>query len=295
MVGSPARMIGRLAGRLPERARNTLAAGALALLVILVSAFTAWGIGLLRIPQGQSVAIQFVTYSQAGLPEQDVFVEPANWLDAFPASFIYPLRPHKPHVEPLTGRTITDPDWPSTVVRASPADAQSPAFLSKMLYASKHATPHDPYQTASETGSPLPKGDELGFTLREWLAARGSGSYTVDGAEAELQLVFANLVPLGKYSLWCLRVRRPLQNVLSERPCGAADGSQNKLQSGARGEATLRLKLKALPESGADTDSVLQLEYNREVPTEDGDLGGYGLNEHVQLHAVVQPSALAGQ
>ena len=164
-----------------------------------------------------------------------------------------------------------------------------------MLYATKQATPHDPYQGASQTGSPLPKGEELGFTLREWLAARGGGSYIVDGTDAELQLAFAKLVPLGRYSLWCLRVRQPLQNVLSERACGAADGSQNTLKADARGEATFRLKLKALPETAADTDTVLQLEYDRDVPTEDGDLGGYGLDEHVQLHALVQPSVLMGQ
>jgi hypothetical protein len=156
-----------------------------------------------------------------------------------------------------------------------------------MLYAANTVVPHDPYRLGPKPLGPFPKGDELGLSLGEWLAARGSGTYAVSGQNTELQLSFEKLVPHGTYRLWCARVTRPPHYASVEKPCGASDGSQNKVQSDANGNASFHLSLKPLPETAAETATVLQLNYTRAIVTQDEELGGYGLNEHVQLYAAL--------
>ena len=256
---------------------------------------SAVGTGLLWKVDALQMDIRFLPYVEAGFPEQDVFVEPGDLPDPASAGDASSARPRKPHTDPLTGRIISDPGWVADVVRVEPAEALRPVYLAKMLYATSKVTPHDPYQLEPQSLGPFPKGDELGFSLQEWLAASGSGAYIVDGSLAELRLALEKLVPRGTYRLWCARVTRPPHYASSEKPCGALDGSQNKFQADAKGNAVFNLRMKTLPETTTETATVLQLNYTREVITQDGDLGGYGLNEHVQLHATLPLRAPATQ
>ena len=50
-----------------------------------------------------------------------------------------------------------------------------------------------------------------------------------------------------------------------------------------------------LPETTDETATVLQLNYTRAIVVQDGELGGYGLNEHVQLYATLPPLISAKQ
>lgn len=222
--------------------------------------------------------IQFVHYTQLGIAEQDVFVEPYNWLDDLPSDFIYPLRAHDVNdyipalLEP---RSILAPH----VVRVEPRDAQSPSYLAKSLFASETVIPHDPEKFGPNPLGPFWKGDELGFTLRQWLAAQGSGVYVLNGKNAELTLAFQKLVPQAQYVLQCIREPANAEFDGVETDCPHWSSLRSRIQTDADGNASLRLQIPALPESNRETTTVLQLVYTRGA----GDWDGYGWNEHVQL------------
>lgn len=229
------------------------------------------------------MTVQFITFSQAGLPEQDVFVESDDPRDDSPTALILPLptrniRDEIPSnfIEP---RDILHPN----VVRIEPKNANLPSYQAKSLFASNRPVPHDPFRLGPQTLGPFPKGDALGLTLAQWQAARGSGIYTVDGDKAELALSFQRLVPLGSYSLWCGRETLPPSYTEVERPCGAANGSDNSFKADAQGNAAFHLRMNALRASTREARTILLLEYDRHVQMWDEGMGGYGWNNHVQL------------
>ncbi len=63
------------------------------------------------------------------------------------------------------------------------------------VYASTTANEHDPFVVGEAPFGPFAKGQELGFTMEEWLSATGSGTYTVHGSSAKVDFTFQNLVP----------------------------------------------------------------------------------------------------
>lgn len=230
-----------------------------------------------------TINIEFVHYVQQGIPEQDVFVEPYAWIDDLPSDFVYPLRPRDLREEIpfefIEPRSILAPN----VVRVEPRDARSPAYLSKSLYAAETVIPHDPSQSGLNALGPFSKGDMMGLTLREWLAAQGSGIYTVMGNDAELNLSFRKLMPYGRYLFQCIRIPvKPAFDIV-ETECLQWSRLHTAIRPDADGNATLRLELPALPQSIPQTTTMLQLVYQREIIRWDGDPGGYGWNEHVQL------------
>src|SRR5689334_429123 len=102
--------------------------------LLLLSAATALSTGVLPPVHASPMDIRFIHYTEAGLPEQDVFVEPGDAPEVTP-------RPRMPHTDPLTGRIISEPGWVSEIIRVEPADAQREAYLSKMLYAANTVVP----------------------------------------------------------------------------------------------------------------------------------------------------------
>jgi hypothetical protein len=229
------------------------------------------------------MTVQFTTFSQAGLPEQDVFVESDNPGDDSPNAPIQSLparniRDEIPSnfIEP---RDILHPN----VVRVEPKNAKLPSYQAKLLFALNRPELHDPFRLGPQTLGPFPKGDALGLTLAQWQSARGSGIYTVDGDKAELELSFQRLVPLGSYSLWCGRETLPPRYSEVVRPCGAANGSENTFKADAQGNAAFHLRMNALRASTGETRTILMLEYDRHVQLYDEDMGGYGWNNHGQL------------
>src|SRR4029450_9350729 len=125
-----------------------------------------------REAQRTTVDLHFVNHIQAGFPELDVFVE----------------------------RQGISADQ---VVRVEGDEARDPPTQAKMTYASQIESPHDPFKLGPHPLGPLPKGRALGFALQQWLAARGSGAYSVPGDTAELKLSFTNLITNGGSTRWC--------------------------------------------------------------------------------------------
>ena len=142
---------------------------------------------------------------------------------------------------------------------------------------------HDLFQLDPDPLGPYGKGAELGFTLEEWLAATGSGAYTVVGDQAQIDLSFEKLVPNGIYTLWCAAVSVPPAYKIVDKPCGAADGSENIFTASAEGKADIHLNVKTLPDSTAETIQVLAIAYHSDGKTYGPLPGDFGLNSHVQI------------
>src|SRR5713101_8311947 len=117
-------------------------------------AFAGWRIDA-SVAQATKFDLHFITFTQAGFPEQDAFNEVGN--------------------------------TPAGQVMRSEADqAKDPATQAKTAYASTSAVAHDPFKLGPNPLGPFPKGAALKFNLQQWLTATGSGSYTADGDNAAL-------------------------------------------------------------------------------------------------------------
>jgi hypothetical protein len=138
---------------------------------------------------------------------------------------------------------------PDMVYRIERQQTEEQTNLALTAYATVNATPHDTYKLTSHPFGPFPKGADLGFTLKQWLAAIGTGTYVEQNANATIDLTFRNLVPNGTYSVWSHRVTMPPNYRYTFSPLGAPDGSQNSFHADASGNATFSLDFAALPAS----------------------------------------------
>lgn len=193
----------------------------------------------------------FVNHIQANLPEQAVFIETEENADQ--------------------------------VVRVEGETGKDPKNLAKKTFAAATAIDHDPFKVGQNPLGPFPKGNELGFTLGQWLGAQGSGTYTVDRNIAELNLTFTKLVPNGIYTVWCSRIKFPPNPEVVDRPCGNPDGSENSFKADEQGNGTFNVKLTSLEESTKEITSVVALVYHSDGKTYGANPGDFGLNSHVQI------------
>ena len=202
---------------------------------------------------------QLKNHIALGMPEQDVFIETA--------------------------------DDSSQVVRIEAEDAKDPATLAMAVFGTKEVVEHDPFKLGESPLGPFDKGDSLGFTLGEWLAGGGSGSYTVDGDRATLDFSVTDLVPESLYTVWCARVTFPPDAGSEDRPCGEADGSNNSFTTDASGKGKYRVEMAPLKDSSAETASVVALAYHSDGKTYGDDPGAFGQSSHVQLAWIIPEPA----
>lgn len=131
---------------------------------------------------------------------------------------------------------------------------------------------------------PFPKGDPLGFTLAEWTAASGHGTYTQIGDRALVDLQFEGLVPNGVYTLWCVTLQFvPTFAVLEELPCGESDGSTNNIAVDENGQGTITVEIDAFPLSTEAATYELAVAYHSDGKTYGAHPGEYGKNLHAHL------------
>jgi len=196
------------------------------------------------------VKLRLKTFIERGLAERDVLVEKGG-----------------------TAAGMVD--------RVSPFEIKGAAILSKPVYATTKGNTHA--AAFGGTPGPFPKGPALGFTLGQWLAARGAGTLTVDGDVVELKLSFRRLVPNGVYTVWCVPVGG------SDTPCGAADGSQNLLRVDASGNARFEAKMAPMPAHMKTTGTIIALAYHSDGKSYGKEPGWFGQSTHVQLVVVSPP------
>ena len=160
-------------------------------------------------------------------------------------------------------------------------------FEDEMLFAASEAIEHDPFKLGANPLGPFPKGDKLEFTLGEWLAASGSGTYIVNGSNAIMDFRFANLVENGVYTVWCSRLTFPPNVNIVDKPCGAENGSQNTFVADKDGEVAFNLALETLPQSTEETVTLIALAYHSDDSTCGSSPCDFGLNSHVQIFSIV--------
>jgi hypothetical protein len=197
--------------------------------------------------QQETTELQFGNHIEMGWAEQDVFIEAEAGM-----------------VKRVNGNA---PLW----------------SVGQFLHTAGEAPIRNPFQ--DEVQGSFIKGESLGITLGDWLAATGSGTYTVEDDDAYLDLAFERLVPNGVYSLGYWRVDFLPQGGIIEVPAAEAP----VFQANTDGSAWLELAAERLPESTTQSASVIVLIYhsdgNETVPVVSH--GQYGRNRHVQLMAFV--------
>jgi hypothetical protein len=202
---------------------------------------------------GLSLELAFITHLDANLPEQDIFIErEANSNDVF--------RPTK-------------------------GDNNMQATLYKSARSIKH-NPFDP-----KAIGPHAKGEPIGMNLGQWLAQKGSGTYTCQEGVAELDMSFAGLVPEGVYTIWHAFMALPPTDPFSgtlDLPLGARDGSESVFKAEADGSAKfVRSFSPCLALSNEWTTSMLALNYHSDGKTYKADPGDFGSKSHIPLFVML--------
>ncbi len=195
----------------------------------------------------QPVELQFVFHLDAGMAEQDVFVEKTE-------NHIYRV-------------TADDKD------------------LSAPLFAATTYIHHNPFDAA--TNGPYAKGENLAVTLGEWLGASGQGTYECQGDVSTISVDFDKLVPNGVYSMWHFFMPMPASEPFKgtiDLPYGSRDGSQASFTADADGSARFEERTDScLQLSAEQLMAGLAIAYHSDGQTHGGHAGDFALNSHVQL------------
>lgn len=210
--------------------------------------------------------ITFVTHIDAGVAEQDVFIDNG-----------YVVLEHERELD-------VDQVW-----RPGPGGSA----LNAPVFASAEPQRHNPADPAAI--GPFPKGEPLGITLDEWLAASGEGHYHCEAGQGELTIEFENLVADGVYTLWHFFMANDATDPFIgtfDLPAGAFDGSQSVFFADADGSATYSQTFEnCLQLSGEQLTAGLAVNWHSDGETFGVEPGHFGLHAHIQLFAALPTRA----
>lgn len=210
-------------------------------------------------PEGRSYAVHlaFKTHLDMGLPEQDVYIER----------------------EPGSGQ----------VFRVTNGDND----MGAPLYRAAEPIPHDPFN--NDAIGPFPRGDAIGMTLGEWLRHAGTGVYTCENGQGNLDVSFSGLVPNGVYTMWHAFIAIPPPVPFTgtlDLPLGARDGSESVFVADADGKAAFRHSFTpCLQMSDVWTTSMLAINWHSDGKTYGGHPGAFGSVSHIPLFVMLPPRA----
>lgn len=216
-------------------------------------------------PTDNVIKLTFVDHLQAGLIEQDVYVEK----------------------QPGSGK----------VFRVLPEEREK--YLDAQVYTVANAVHHDPFDVNGS--GPYPKGESMGMTLREWLGGSGTATYSCDEGWGALNATFENLVPNATYTLWHFFMPKPPTKPFTgtlDLPIGERDGSQSVFTTDANGKATLDIKFEhCLQLTDRQLASGLAIALHSDGKTYGPEPGGFGKATHVQLFTMLPDvkDVIAGQ
>lgn len=200
-----------------------------------------------------SIDIAFITHLDAGLPEQDVYIERVQ----------------------ASGQ----------VYRVTNSDHN----MNASLYATAEKVNHNPFDLS--TVGPHSKGQPLGMTLGQWLRHSGKGTYSYRNGTGYLQLSFTGLVPNGVYTMWHAFMPSsppvPFGGTL-DLPLGASDGSESVFTADSEGNARFTHSFKpGLQMSDVWTTAMLAINYHSDGRTYGGDPGEFGKNAHIPIFTML--------
>ena len=206
---------------------------------------------------GGSIEVTFVDHITAGMVEQDVFVAR---------------------------------DGSSDVFRVTTEDQAS--HLANAVFTTTNELAHDPVNMAAV--GPYPKGQELGFTLGDWLSATGSGTVSCSDGMGALDANFTNLVPNGVYSMWLFYVAIPFAEPWAtyDLPFGSRNGEESIFTADAAGNATYSGTVgTCLQGSGSQIAEGLAIAYHSDGTGHGPHMGPAGKDAHVHMFLLLPPSA----
>lgn len=178
------------------------------------------------------------------------------------------------------------------VYRPTPADAASPLYADAPLFSSAEMHEHDP---SGQDAGPFDKGEALGFTLAEWLAASGSMAYACNDGRGHITGTFAGLVADGVYTVWNAQLTFEDGAIVAgtDYPAGPADGSANTFTADGDGNGRVSIAWDDCNEAstfdGMDGQSwVLAIAYHSDGQTYGDEPGDFGKATHVQLFGLAK-------
>ena len=225
---------------------------------VLTSAILIAGSASLAQAEPVTLDLQLVDHIRAEMIEQDVYVE----------------------------RTAGSTD----VYRVTVDEAE--AFRDAQVFATTQDVHHDPLNNSAN--GPHPKGQPLGFTLGEWLAANGNVHYTCDAGQATINATFDKLVPNGVYTMWSFYLPTPFAEPFNtyDLPMGARDGSQSVFTADDTGDATYQVSFEPCLQGGADQLAAgIAIAYHSDGKTYGPVPGEFGNKTHVHLFALLPPQS----
>jgi hypothetical protein len=236
-----------------KKTMNNVSIILIAFTAILTSVSTFAGLNESEFDSQISIDIAFITHLDAGMPEQDVYIERT----------------------PGSGE----------VYRVTGGDHN----MNAPLYGTAEMVKHNPFDL-SQIG-PHAKGKPMGMTLGQWLKHRGIGTYTYKDGTGTLELSFTGLVPNGVYTMWHAFLPTappvPFGGTL-DLPLGASDGSESVFTADANGKAQFVHSFKpGLQMSDVWTTALLAINYHSDGKTYGGDPGEFGSKSHIPIFAML--------
>lgn len=199
--------------------------------------------------QARVLTMQFFTYTQMRLPEQDVFIESAV--------------------------------SPGNVVRFKADDAAT--AVGKQLFALAAPRADDILNMNQNQMGPFAKGKSLGLTVGEWIAASGSGTYDDTSEKPSFSLTFRNLIPNALYTVWCSRLTLPMGTTTGSRPCGPMDWTNDTFRTDGEGNGTVYTPLPLPFPASTDREvTVISIVYESDGQTHQN-TNDFGVRSHTQL------------
>ena len=200
------------------------------------------------------VELTFVDHVEAGLIEQDVYVEKTAG-----SGEVYRINPD-----------------------------EFDAYKNAPIFATTKVVHHAPFN--ADRNGPYAKGQSLGMSLEDWLSASGKATYVCTRDQGRIDASFTKLVPNGIYTLWYAFAGQahmgckdcPFATV--DFPMGESDGSQSVFQSDANGNADFALDFSpCLQMSNKRLMAMLAIAYHSDGNTYGPSPGPFGIGSHVQL------------
>lgn len=197
--------------------------------------------------------IDFAFHVDAGLAEQDVFIE-------------------READTGLVYRVIADDK-----------------DLTKPLFRTAQPLHHNPFD--ADAVGPYAKGEALNLSLAEWYAAKGTARYECRDGKGKIDAQFSGLVPEGVYTMWHFFMANPQTDPFIgtfDLPLGARDGTQSVFAAGSDGTAKFSRAFEpCLQMSGEQLVAGLAVAWHSDGMTYGPLPGDFATRSHIQLFAVL--------
>ena len=213
-----------------------------------ITAITAAAVAFASQSFAGEMKLEFGTFVDFGMVEQDVYVEDGNGM----------------------------------VHRVAAKDVD--AAMNAKIFGAKESPPFQPMNL--EPTATYEKGIDLGMTFSEWLSASATGTVGCENGQAKVDISLSGLAPNAVYTMWNFIDAEPptdpWQGILY--PLGARDGSAATFNSDADGNARYQATFEpCLQVSGTQTMAGIAVAWHPDGKTHGASPGALGVDSFAQL------------